>query len=264
MEKHLDKDILIENIADDYYRFCGRCLKICFFNKKHIEVNTFYEILIKESEFVIERRIPVNTNEDIGEEYLFSEEAEKYIEKTEKRIEYQYFSEILECQICKKNIFRQYELVDGYLKGKEHVYPDHQSWHILPNTQVESFLDNSPLYDVYLETLTAFNNALMISSSTLIRTIVEKICKDQNIPGNSLANKIDHLPLEPIYKDVLHKLRLLGNESVHEAKYGIKEELISAIRAVEFLIKKVYSAKWELLEMEKINKNLEDYKRKRR
>lgn len=72
---------------------------------------------------------------------------------------------------------------------------------------------------LYAETIDAFNSNSMLLCSIGLRTLIEGICNDQGIPGNSLSEKIEGLsPIVPNKKliDSLHSFRHGGNDATHE------------------------------------------------
>lgn len=97
---------------------------------------------------------------------------------------------------------------------------------------------------VYRQTHTALCDKLSILAGVGLRAIVEAVCKERNAQGRNLNKKIDDLQTQGILTkdgcDILHSIRLLGNESAHETLDNSEEELLSAFEVVEHLLKSVY------------------------
>jgi len=77
-----------------------------------------------------------------------------------------------------------------------------------------------------------------------LRMMVEGICTNKQITGKSLLNKIENLHkdsvISTIEKDILNKLRILGNQSVHEMKEWQMETLGYALDIINHIIRAVY------------------------
>ena len=77
-----------------------------------------------------------------------------------------------------------------------------------------------------------------------IRAIIEAVCKDRLAKGKNLQEKIDDLAKEGIItKDgaaILHSLRFIGNEAVHEVKAHTDQELTIALGVAEHILNSVY------------------------
>lgn len=111
---------------------------------------------------------------------------------------------------------------------------------------------------IYNETIDAFNNNQFILCSAGLRAIVEGICNDRNIEGGEIFNKkknklvysknldgkIEGLATKEVLTrknaQILHNLRFLGNEAIHELTEPSSEELKVAISIIEHIIQDVY------------------------
>lgn len=91
---------------------------------------------------------------------------------------------------------------------------------------------------MYNEVIIAFNDKLPILCAIGIRALLEGICAAQNIPGNTLKNKVDGLStiLEQEISDNLHSIRFLGNIAAHELEEPTKEEVSLAIEVCEMIL----------------------------
>ncbi|MCP4747992.1 MAG: DUF4145 domain-containing protein [Desulfobacteraceae bacterium] len=97
---------------------------------------------------------------------------------------------------------------------------------------------------IYKETSAALNKKMNVMVGFGVRAIIEAICKDKNISGSNLKEKIDDLENSGyITKEgatILHNLRFMGNEAVHEIKEHQIEELNAAIDVTDYLLKGMY------------------------
>ncbi len=98
---------------------------------------------------------------------------------------------------------------------------------------------------VYRQTHDALCNQITILAGVGLRVIVEAVCMEKKAKGKYLNEKINDLAAQGILTkdgcDILHSIRLLGNESAHKAKENTEEELLSAFEVVEHLLKTVYT-----------------------
>lgn len=129
---------------------------------------------------------------------------------------------------------------------------------MFPTTHVELYpsrlegrhkLDKSDLLPkeiirIYNETHAALCNNLSVLAGIGIRALIETICKEKSAQGSNLEKKIDSLVtmgvLTPDGAEILHSLRILGNEAAHEVKPHTEITLGIAMDVVEHLLKGVY------------------------
>lgn len=97
---------------------------------------------------------------------------------------------------------------------------------------------------IYNETLKALNEELPVLAGIGIRAIVETVCKDKDSIGANLQDKIDDLVTQDVLTkegaDILHKLRTLGNDAVHEVKPHDNVQLGLALDVIHHLLQGVY------------------------
>jgi hypothetical protein len=97
---------------------------------------------------------------------------------------------------------------------------------------------------IYTESLRALNNEQPVLAGIGIRALVETICKDKAASGNNLEQRINALVmlgvLTPHGRDILHKIRTLGNQAAHEVKPHRPEQLELAIDVCEHILQGVY------------------------
>lgn len=97
---------------------------------------------------------------------------------------------------------------------------------------------------VYEETHQALSSELPLLAGVGIRSLVEAVCQEEDTEGKDLKDKIDDLVrqgfLTPSGAEILQKLRLIGNETVHEMKSHDIRVLGTAFDVVEHLLLGVY------------------------
>lgn len=97
---------------------------------------------------------------------------------------------------------------------------------------------------IYDETHAALCNELPILAGIGIRALIETICKQKKATGKSLEQKIDNLVALGVLtqkgSEILHSMRILGNEAAHEVKPHSEETLNLAMDVVEHLLADVY------------------------
>ena len=114
--------------------------------------------------------------------------------------------------------------------GRECVNDDH----LLPKT----------VNRIYTETLIALNGSQPVLCGIGIRALIETIAQERKAPGDNLYKKINGLVTQGILTqagaDILHKLRVLGNDAAHEVKPHSAQQLGLAMDVVEHLLQGVY------------------------
>ena len=159
--------------------------------------------------------------------------------------------QIVQCQGCKSFSFRKCstDSEDNYQdeEGETH-YPVTQN--LYPSRVAGRHELNSKqllpdkIKRVYEETHSALCNKLPVLAGIGIRALVETVCKEKSADGSNLAKKIDSLvKLGILTTDgavILHKLRILGNESAHEVTPHSETTLGTAMDVVEHLLSGVY------------------------
>jgi hypothetical protein len=133
------------------------------------------------------------------------------------------------------------EYGDPYNPETAVQYPAPISAHFTFNTQsiphqLETVLD---------EMLYSFAGSKMVLATIGLRLAVEFIVRDRKCKGRNLENKINDLRLNDYIdddqKDLLHRIRKLGNAGAHEAKGASSNELIAGMSIIEMLLEKLYN-----------------------
>lgn len=97
---------------------------------------------------------------------------------------------------------------------------------------------------IYRETISAIQKRHFTLAGIGVRAIVEAVCKDQNTPGESLFEQIDDLVTQSLLTasgaEILHGVRLLGNEAAHEMKAPTEKQTIAAMKVIDHLLLGAY------------------------
>lgn len=176
----------------------------------------------------------------------FSETHEAEDEFLNSETGYKEF-EIIQCQGCMEPRLK----VEHY-SSVDINYNTHE-----PNISVElypAFNEQLPfehlyrlpeaLSDMYTETLIAINSGCLTIAGIGIRGLVETICREEEISGHNLYEKVENLFIEGKIsadnKSILHSIRELYNRSAHESfKPSIKQLRVS-LDIIELLMKQLY------------------------
>lgn len=120
---------------------------------------------------------------------------------------------------------------------------------------------------IYIETVEAFNNEQLILCCGGLRSLIESICIDKSITGiikknvkgnnylqKNLEGKIEGLAESGyLTKDnviILHELRFLGNDALHELKKPNMLELKLAMEIIELTIDNIYELQHKALKLQ--------------
>ncbi len=102
----------------------------------------------------------------------------------------------------------------------------------------------SQIISVYNEAHSALCNKLSVLAGVGIRALIEVVCKDKSAIGSNLEKQIDNLvTMGVLTKDgaeILHSLRIMGNQAAHEVKPHSEKDLNTAFDVVEHLLEGVY------------------------
>jgi hypothetical protein len=168
-------------------------------------------------------------------------------------VEFEESYQIVQCQGCKVFSFRKTHTEYEEIKSERT-----KTTHNVPRTRQELYpsrvagrhklsqqhLLPAQVATIYDETHTALCNKQPVLAGIGIRALVETVCKEKAAQGGSLEKKIDSLISLGILTndgaEILHSLRILGNEAAHEVKPHLEQTLGAAMDVVEHLLKTVY------------------------
>ncbi len=169
-------------------------------------------------------------------------------------VDYSNSYQIVQCQGCKGFSFRQcsfYSEPDGFDDELgENVYYTSKTENLYPSRVAGRRELNSKQFlpvqvkIIYEETLSALSNKLQVLAGIGIRALIETVCKDKQSVGKNLEARIDSLVTLGVLTcegaEILHSLRILGNEAAHEVKPHSESKLGTAMDVVEHLLSGVY------------------------
>lgn len=167
--------------------------------------------------------------------------------------QYESIYQIVECCGCSyvsfKRIDADYENFDYGYEGEPqpsistYIYP-------IPLKNYKAFNDFE-LYElpakvrkIYQDTLKCYANESTILVGVGLRACIESVCKDLNLKKGGLENNIKELKNSGYISEsnakLLHAIRFLGNDAVHDMAEAKDDELQVAFRIVEHLFENVY------------------------
>ena len=160
--------------------------------------------------------------------------------------------QIVECNGCQALSFRHAsrntedfdinpESGTDILNEKVTVYP----YRLAGHSEIhDSYLLPSAIQRAYEETLQAMRVGMPVLAGVGIRAIVETICKDRGAKGRNLEDRIDNLVAQGVLTsdgaDILHSLRIMGNDAAHEVKPHTIADLTTALTVVEHTLQGIY------------------------
>ena len=177
--------------------------------------------------------------------------------------------EIIQCAGCDIISFRKLEnnaqlesTWDPEFGGKPitvDLYPNRSIYH-LPIKRYSYTPEN--IKTIYKETVEAYNNNQLILCSGGLRAILEGICSNKKVAGihkedkkgemvlvSNLETKIESLAeqgyLTKGNAEILHNLRFIGNDALHELSAPPKSELKLAINIIEHTIESLYEIEFK-------------------
>jgi hypothetical protein len=128
----------------------------------------------------------------------------------------------------------------------EKLYPERAKRSLTDELYLRNNVYDVPLIiqAVYRETLSAVQHDLPTLAGVGIRAVIEATCADLKAKKRNLADKIDELVslslLTPAGAEVLHGIRLLGNDAAHEMKAPSTKQISAALKVIDHLLLGVY------------------------
>lgn len=160
--------------------------------------------------------------------------------------------QVIRCLGCETISFRkEYSDEDSYAVDEDGDFQSVSTVNLYPpRLQGLKGLGNDTVFlpaqvqRVYDETLMALTNQAPVLAGIGLRALIESVCKEKIADGKDLWTKIEDLGakqiLTPSAKNILHKIRTLGNDAAHEAKPHTEKQLAMAMNVVEHLLRDVY------------------------
>jgi hypothetical protein len=147
---------------------------------------------------------------------------------------------------------------DMVYNDREKLYPDRLKRSLADELYLrEKIYEVPPLIQaIYRETLQAARHDLNTLAGVGIRSVVEAICRDRGTKEDNLEKKIDELVVMSILTEsgaeILHGIRLIGNEAVHESKAPTPQQISAAIKVIDHLLLGVYVLPKEAAELTRL------------
>jgi hypothetical protein len=182
-----------------------------------------------------------------------------------------YTYQVIQCQGCNTISFRiigtdseNYNPETGKPDVHEILYPERiEEKNVTSAVKWRQYDDELPqkVDNLYEETTGCFDQGFRTLCAAGVRALVEGVCQDKNIKEgtvtitdkhgktktetrSNLEGKINGLAENGILTknnaDILHSLRYLGNEALHELEVPSKKELLLAISVIEHILDDIY------------------------
>lgn len=161
--------------------------------------------------------------------------------------------QILVCANCDTPSFRHsYADVFGTSDENGELIPDVVGYPVdappkstsTPFTELHQFQLPDLVVQVYDEVIIAVRSGAPILAGVGIRTLVETICRELKTRKASLEARINDLVskgyLTPAGAEILHGIRLVGNDAAHETKPPTDQQIRAALQAIDHLLLGVY------------------------
>ncbi|MED0676326.1 DUF4145 domain-containing protein [Aneurinibacillus thermoaerophilus] len=142
------------------------------------------------------------------------------------------------------------------------VYPEKPIENKTPTVHIQAknfvnLTNHENLNLLYRQIVDAFNSSSFLLCSVGLRTLVEAICKNENVIGGMVTNekgelvrstklvgKINGLVEKGLItqsqSEVLHQIRELGNYATHEIVQPKRKTLVDGIEVIEHILKQIY------------------------
>lgn len=169
--------------------------------------------------------------------------------------------QIIECQGCHTFSFR----TEGWFSEDDgrniNLYPKRSEDELPVRDLLRINRKTIKLRKIYREVIQTYNNELYTLCAAGLRSIIEGICAERNISdgqveytdkngdkkasrSKKLQGKIAGLAEKDVLTkdnaEILHELRFLGNEAVHELATPQPEELQLGIEIIEHILENIY------------------------
>lgn len=166
---------------------------------------------------------------------------------------------LMTCDGCDNATLEQYFIYDvtdleANWTAELVYFPFREEWQV----EGKHFTQLPPVLDhIYGETVSAFNNNLTVLCALGIRSLLEGICSDKNIPGSNLGESVSNmvciLPKNIVMN--LHSMRFLGNEAAHELTAPSIADLRMAIEICEDLLDYLYELDYKAEQLARSHRN---------
>jgi hypothetical protein len=128
----------------------------------------------------------------------------------------------------------------------ETLYPERKKRSVIDELYLRDDVYEIPeiIQVIYRETLSAVQHDLPTLAGVGIRAVIEATCQNLTSKKRNLAGRIDELVgkslLTPAGAEILHGIRLLGNDAAHEIKAPKAKQIKAALKVIDHLLLGVY------------------------
>jgi len=160
-------------------------------------------------------------------------------------------AQIIICDGCNTISFRHKFFFSEEPGPNEDIYPPRETKTELDELYLRDDVHTVPriVRTIYNETLLAIERKNPTLAGIGIRAIIESVCNEKKAKGRTLNNKIDELVAMSLLTkkgaEILHWIRLLGNEAAHKMKAPSKEQIIASMKVIDHLLLGVYVLPYE-------------------
>lgn len=143
------------------------------------------------------------------------------------------------CRFCHR-LFHDFYVgnqVDGYKNNNEFIasYP-------YSRTNFKAVGVPKKIRDIFDEAQRCRGTGALIGTSACLRKTIYTLCDELSVSGADYKEKINNLPIDQTYQELLRQIKFLGDNVNHETGEQIysKEEIDTAIEALPILIDLLY------------------------
>ena len=158
-------------------------------------------------------------------------------------VDFSHDYQIVKCSGCDTVSYRSFNYCS------EHDVQDDGTWEErfpAPQKRTKKDFKYLPpvLRNIYQEVITIYNYDGFILCAAGIRALLEGICKEKGITDGKLEKKIDALREQELVskqqESILHGLRFLGNDALHDLQVPSLGEIDVALDIIEHIVDDIY------------------------
>jgi len=160
-------------------------------------------------------------------------------------------AQVIQCQGCEAIGFRDVSTCSENIgpegpEQDERLYPERPKRSVTDELYLRQDVYDVPdiIQIVYRETLAAVQHDLPTLAGIGIRAVIEATCQHLKATGRNLEIKIDKLAelsyLTPAGSEILHGIRLIGNDAAHEIKAPSIKQITAALKVIDHLLLGVF------------------------
>lgn len=204
-----------------------------------------------------------HTNHQVMSEHLYKGDDEEYYWRQTYRM--------VKCCGCEHVSFDVETFEESNVRynrdGMEEMYSEHTAY---PEREGQlkpietSWVFPYSVLKIYKETVNAINAECYTLAAAGFRAVIESICLDKKINGETLEIKINNMQKAGIItladRDRFHSVRFLGNDSIHVIKTPERRTLLVVLEIIEGILKNLYVFEEKISsELERPIKTIEEF-----